>query len=314
MKLSLAITLMLVSTIVSAQSFRTSNPDSLKINSSDIVNFWSAYDKLATAKSNEDSTLIIEQNYLQIGTYGLKQYQEASHSNAGSFLQAIRTHPQLLKSMRLTTLSIPTYRNRIINGAKKLKQIYPGSVFPEIFFVIGKFEVGGSKFENFLYVGAELLGLAKDSPLDELNPHARSGINTVDKLDVICLHEMVHYQQKLSPKTNMEQALIEGGAEFIANKLTGKSTMQPVFDQIDAKKEKVIWHEFAQHMNDPMEAKWFLATGDQKLKRPGMLGYLIGFRICEAYHDKAKNKSQALKDIIMLTNPQKLYQQSNYGK
>ncbi len=297
-----------------AQSFETTNPDSLKINSQDILNFWSAYDRLATAKSVTDSLKIIEQNYVQKATRGLKLYQQLSNSDAGSFLAAIRTHPRLLQSIRATTLAIPTYNQSIREGARKLKQIYPASGFPELFFCVGKFEVAGNRTDDVLYIGVELTCLSQESPRDELIPYMRAAAGTFDQVDVVCLHEMVHYQQKLAPKTNLEAALVEGGAEFIAHYLTGKSTMQVVFDRVDAALEKTIWHEFASQLDKPVDAKWFLANADVERNRPGMLGYVVGYRICEAYYNKAANKAEALKAIISLSNPREIYEISGYGK
>lgn len=313
MNIIFTIAFILSSSILSAQSFKTAQPDSIKISATDINNFWSAYDQLATAKTHPDSLHVIERNYLQLATYGLKLYQEASHSNAESFLQAIRTHPRLLESIRTATLALVSYKDRIIESAKRLKQLYPASLFPEIFFVMGKFEVLGSKFDNFLYVGAELISVGKDSPLNELHPALREMITPTTNVDVVCVHELVHYQQKLQVKTNLEAALAEGGAEFIAYQLTNKSTMQSVFDQVNKETEKMIWTEFAQQLDKPIEAKWFLAQPDLSLKRPGMLGYVLGFRICESYYHQAKDKKKALADIISLTNPTEIYQQSNFS-
>lgn len=314
MKFVYCLTFLLASFAGSAQSFETTNPDSLKINTQDIVNFWSAYDRLATAKRLSDSLAIIEQDYLRKGSRGLKLYQQMSNSDAGSFLAAIRTHPRLLQSIRTTTLAIPTHQSTIRAGARKLKQIYPASGFPELFFCVGKFEVAGNRTDDVLYIGVELTCLTNESPRDELDPYMRTAAGTFDQVDVVCLHEMVHYQQKLAPRTNLETALVEGGAEFIAHYLTGKSTMQAVFNRVDSSLEKTIWQEFSSQLDKPVDAKWFLANADVERNRPGMLGYIVGYRICEAYYNKAANKAEALKAIISLNNPGEIYTVSGYGK
>ncbi|SFE28039.1 DUF2268 domain-containing putative Zn-dependent protease [Spirosoma endophyticum] len=298
----------------SAQSFQTTNPDSLKINTKDIVNFWVAYDRLATVKTTADSLKIVDQFYLRKATRGLKLYQELSRSDASSFLAAICTHPRLLQSIRATTLAIPTYKPSILQGAHKLKQIYPASGFPELFFCVGKFEVAGNRTNDILYIGVELTCLTKDSPRDELIPYMQAAAGTIDQVEVVCLHEMVHYQQQLDPKTNLEAALVEGGAEFIAHYLTGKSTMQSVFDRVDSSLEKTIWAEFSRQLDKPVDSYWFLATGDAARQRPGMLGYVMGYRICEAYYRKAPDKAAALQSIIRLRNPRAIYEGSGYGK
>lgn len=296
-----------------AQSVKTANPDSIQFNTQDISHFWSAYDQLAKATSHTDSLQIITNQYLGKASRGLDLYRNMSGSNAESFLDVIRNHPKLLQSMRANTLAIPTQKASVVKGARKLKAIYPPGVFPELFFCIGKFEVAGNRTDDILYIGAELTCLSKDSPRDEIAiPAIRKAAGTFDKLEAVCLHEIVHYQQKLAPKTNIELALVEGGAEFIAHYLTGKSTMQAVFDQMTPTLEKAIQSEFALQGNKPVDAKWFLAIEDEKQKRPGMLGYVIGFRICESYLKKARDKQEALRNIITLSNPQAILAGSGY--
>lgn len=313
MKFSLPIVLLFVSLAASAQS-RTSNPDSLNINVSDVVNFWSAYDQLAKANSHADSVRIMDQAYLQKGTRGLKLYQKLSSSTPADFVAVVRKYPNLLRSIRATSLSIPSYRKPILAGVRKLKQLYPASVFPELFFCMGKFEVAGNRTDDVLYIGAELNTLTSQSPREELtNPYIQSAAGTVDRLEAVCLHEIAHFQQKLDPKTNLEAALVEGGAEFVARFITGKSTMQSVFDQLTPELERSLKQEFSTEMNKPIDAKWFLAMGDSTRNRPGMLGYVVGYRICEAYYKKARNKTEAIRAIITLENHQQIFSQSGYG-
>ena len=314
MKLLLYIALLLIPSPGLAQSVQTTNPDSLKINTQDIVHFWTAYDHLATLKTTADSLKVIEQDYLRPASRGLKLYQQLSNSNAASFLTAIRTHPRLLQSIRASSLAIASYKPAIQRGAHQLKQIYPASGFPELFFCVGKFEVAGNRTNDILYIGVELTCLTKDSPRDELIPYMKAAAGTFDQVEVVCLHEMVHYQQKLDPKTNLEAALVEGGAEFIAHYITGKSTMQSVFDRVDSSLEKTVWAEFSRQLDKPVDAYWFLATGDAARNRPGMLGYVLGYRICEAYYHRAPDKAAALQSIISLSNPRAIYEGSGYGQ
>ncbi|SOD97597.1 gliding motility protein GldB-related protein [Spirosoma fluviale] len=313
MRLLVAFLFVNLSLTTFAQSFKTSKPDSIRFNIQDVSNFWSAYDQLPKAASHADSLQIITNEYLNKASRGLELYREMSGSNAESFLEVIRKHPKLLQSIRANTLAISTQQEPLLKGVRKLKNIYPSSVFPELFFCVGKFEVAGNRTADILYIGTELTCLSKDSPRDEItNPYIKKSAGNFDDLDVVCLHEIVHYQQKLVAKTNIEQALVEGGAEFIAHHLTRKSTMQALFDQMNPALEKEIWSEFTPQANKPIDANWFLALGDEQKKRPGMLGYLIGFRICERYYKKAKDKQAALRNIITLSEPQAILEGTGY--
>jgi hypothetical protein len=43
-----------------------------------------------------------------------------------------------------------------------------------------------------------------------------------------------------------------------------------------------------------------------------MLGYFIGYRICEEYYRNSTNKEAALRRIIELKNPTEIYHKSKY--
>ncbi len=315
MKFCFILALSLICVAGYAQTSFTTDPDKLAYNVSDVVSFWAAYDQLANAKTHADSVRIMDEAYLQKGTRGFKLYQKLSSSTPEQFVDVVRKHPKLLRSIRASSLSIPQYRKAVVAGARKLKQLYPDAKFLELFFCMGKFEVSGSREGDVLYIGAELNSLTDESPKDELtNPYIRANAGTIDRLKAVCLHETAHYQQKLTPKNHLEAALVEGGAEFVALHITGKSTMQPVFDQMTPELEQAIKREFTAVMEKPIDAKWFLAYGDPATNRPGMLGYVIGFRICEAYYKQATDKAAAIRNIISLENYREIYEKSGYGQ
>lgn len=282
-----------------AQAFKTTNPEELKLITTDVENFWAMMDKLPSAKSKQDTLQVIENEYIKKATFGLKTYIEASYSNAESFYWSIVKHPKLLASLRHSTAQIAAQKPKIIAAAKQLKAILPEAIFPEYYFVIGKFEVGGSKFDNMLYIGAELTCLAEDAPLGELGAMANYA-TLIKNVDNIVIHETAHYQQVMEVKTNLDGAFIEGGAEFVSYQLTGKTNLKPHFKTLKKKGLKTLHEEFMQTANAPIEAKWFLANYDEVKKRPGSLGYVVGFDYCQKYYKKAKDKQQALRDIIKL--------------
>ncbi|RYF50547.1 MAG: hypothetical protein EOO39_44235, partial [Cytophagaceae bacterium] len=70
MKPILCLAFLLAYSVGSAQSLETTDPDRLKINTQDILNFWVAYDQLATGKTTADSLTILDQYYLKKATRG----------------------------------------------------------------------------------------------------------------------------------------------------------------------------------------------------------------------------------------------------
>ena len=207
-----------------------------------------------------------------------------------------------MTAIRPATLAIGRQRGAIIAAARKLKAAYPAVIFPDLYFAIGKFEVGGTAFDTLLYVGAELKCTTSAPPLAELDPGLRGGISPVGAIATVCVHEIVHAQQPpQNSQTNLEGALKEGAAEYVAFRLTGRLGTPEAFTY-GRQHEAAVRRQFAREAEQPIVAKWFLAIPDAATKQPGALGYYIGFRICEAYYARARDKKAALQSIIALSD------------
>lgn len=102
-------------------------------------------------------------------------------------------------------------------------------------------------------------------------------------------------------RTNLEGALKEGAAEYVAFRLTGRLGSTDAF-AYGKQHEADIRQRFAKEADQPIVAKWFLASTDAATQQTGALGYYIGFRICEAYYAQARDKNQALQDIVALSS------------
>ena len=203
-------------------------------------------------------------------------------------------------SIRHTTTSIQNYESKIVDAARKLKYMYPSASFPQIYFVIGKFEVGGTQFPDLLYIGAELMCASSTSPLQEIKKDLRPVISEINNIATVCIHEVIHYQQKYQDAKNiLDGSLIEGGADFITKQITGQATAQSCFEY-GYKHEKELWADFKNQDTSQNFAKWFVNIPDTLNHRPGMLGYFIGYRICEEYYRNSTNKTAALREIIEL--------------
>lgn len=313
MKESLILCLfVLFSKLLDAQAYNTSNPDSIKIITIDVDNFWITYDKLSQVQTLTDTIQVIQKYYLDRASNGLKEYIKASNSTVNDFSNAIKNHKQYLLSIRKSTTSIQNYKSKILEAARKLKSMYPSASFPQIYFVIGKFEVGGTQFPNFLYIGAELMCASPTSPLQEIKEDLRPIVSNVSNIATVCIHETIHYQQKYQDAKNiLDGALIEGGADFITKQITGQTTAQSCFEY-GFKHEKELWSDFKSQITSQNYLKWFTNIPDTINHRPGMLGYFIGFLICEDYYIKSIDKVEALKDIIELKDPSEIYKKTKY--
>ena len=273
----------------------TTNPDSATIISNDIDRFWEAFDLLKSQKSTADSLKTIRTIFIEHASKGLRQYMKAANCYEEKYLETIREKKNDYLSVRKKTQMIRGEKKLLIQYLSRFKQIYPPLKIPVICYTIGIFQVGGTQFEDILFIGCET-----------------DAIQNVD-IPAQTMHELSHFQQKdQNPNTNLDLAMIEGGAEFISYQVTGKRTLTDTWTY-GLVNESGLWKDFDPKMDSAIDSQWFLNKADTAKRRPGSLGYFIGYRICESYLKNQDDKKSALKELIEMENPGKIYLGSLYN-
>jgi uncharacterized protein YjaZ len=93
-------------------------------------------------------------------------------------------------------------------------------------------------------------------------------------------------------------SLIEGGAEFIAELISGQVAYSQ-FRTSTRGREKEIETAFVSDENKTDLSSW-LNNGTRET--PGDLGYWVGYRIVKAYYEHAADKRVALREILEMTD------------
>lgn len=271
------------------------NPDSALIISSDIDHFWNAFDSLKSQQSTVDSLKIIRTIFVEHASEGLRQYMKAANCYELQYLETIRKRKNDYLAVRKKSQMVEGKRQLIIRYLNRFKQLYPSLKIPAICFTMGIFQVGGSQFENTLYIGCET-----------------DALENVD-ITIQMIHELAHFQQKdQTPNSNLELAMIEGGAEFVCYQVTGKRTIPETWTY-GLVNESNLWKEFKPKMDSAINMKWFLNITDTANRKPGSLGYFIGFRICESYLKNHTDKKSSLTDLIEMEKPKEIFLTSLYN-
>ncbi|MBC7808379.1 MAG: hypothetical protein H7145_19775 [Akkermansiaceae bacterium] len=66
-------------------------------------------------------------------------------------------------------------------------------------------------------------------------------------------------------------------------------------------------------MNGKDISNWFY-QGDRAKDRPADLGYYIGYKICEAYYERAKDKNAAVRAMLETTDVAAFLKASGYAE
>jgi hypothetical protein len=311
-----------------AQEQRITNPKKARLITTDIDNFWQMFDRLPEAKSEQDTLAILKKYYLDKASKGLNDYFQREKKNNNEnieqrYLEVLRKYPKYLTSIRVNTKQIEKLKPVIIQRFVDQKKLYPAFQFPDTYFTIGYFNSGGTSLNNGLFIGMEINCALDNANFQEWGESSwLQNLNfSLDDLINMVTHEAVHAQQPwvkldldLNKTSLLSHAIIEGGAAFVTD-LVNKPEIRPVDSNKRAyeygkNNEKEVWEAFKQDMLTTNWEKWLYSQATEDF--PKDMGYIVGYKICESYYDNAKDKKQAIKDIIEVTDFENFLMKSKY--
>jgi uncharacterized protein YjaZ len=254
----------------------------------DINNFWIAFDDF-----KKDSTVNnFGKKYIDIGSDGVKGFIPMRIINEDHLFKTVKKKTADYEKARENTLRLTDKVKQCRSTFYAFKFLYPEAKFPPVYFVVGAFNTGGTSNKDGLIIGAEKQ-------------------NNIDNVPTIVAHELIHFQQTF-PKhsTLLSQSIIEGSADFIGELISGGNFNKTAYDYGDLHKE-ALCKEFVTKLDDTTFVDWMYGTS-KKDDRPNDLGYWMGYKICEQYYNKAKDKKQAIHDILNISDYKDFLNKSGY--
>jgi uncharacterized protein YjaZ len=181
----------------------------------------------------------------------------------------------------------------------------PNAVFPPTYFLIGAYRgIGSGSVEG------QLITVEKwQKPLEDKRP--------------LLIHELVHFEQVVAVGYEKYKALFgpeksllglcirEGTAEFFADLATGEITQDEALDYT-LKHEKRLWDWLQKEMGGRETGDWMWKKPEDP-EQPRHVGYVMGYRIVQAYYNNAEDKAQAVREILSVTNYPAFLRKSDYA-
>jgi hypothetical protein len=262
------------------------NPSKAKFITSDLPNFWTAFDSIG--KSNKNPF----EYYIKRGSAGLQDFVPNRIMGADSLLSMVSRRKADYELKRGIESQIKEQEKLVAPYFRKLKKLYPNTKFPPVYFVFGRFNSGGTSQPSGLIIGAEML-------------------NDLKGLPNLVIHESIHFQQIFPDRetTLLEQSVLEGSASFIAALITNSS--EDSGSKTYMEKHKDLFSEFISRMNGTNTDDWLYGT-TKKDDRPNDLGYWMGYKISEAYYNKVKDKKAAINQILNVKDYSQFLKASGY--
>ena len=274
------------------------NPRDAKFYTTDIINFWKVFDE--TNPGFEATTF--QQKYIDVGSKGLKGFIKNRIENGNNLSKTIKANLNYYEAIRESSLSIDKKRERFYECFDNLKKIYPEAVFPDVYFVIGAKNSGGTAFNEGLIIGAEMFGKDKN----DFKP-----VIDIDYVDEVVAHELIHFQQKYAQNnTLLAQCIREGSADFICELIAGSHSNTKIHEYGNTHARE-LWNEFVIQMNGTNWGNWLYSSKDKS--RPKDLGYWIGYKITRAYYTNAVDKIKAIQEILKIKDFNSFLADSKYN-
>lgn len=276
----------------------SSNPRDAKFHTEDIAQFWKLFDQLGPKLSGE----ALQSEYIDKGSIGLKGFVKNRIESGKNLSRVVRKEMDYYQYIRPFTLTIDEKKEQFYIPFENLKKIYPNAVFPDVYFVVGANNTGGSIFDKGLIIGAERFGKPSAShkpPLD------------IEDLDKVVAHELIHFQQNyIRNNSLLAQAIREGAADFICELIAGGHSSNKEMYTYGENHKKKLWQEFKSKMDQNDWTGWLYYQKDKS--RPKDLGYWMGYKICKSYYQHAMDKDQAIYEILNIQDFKKFLELSKF--
>ena len=275
------------------------NPELASILTTDIHQFWKAYDLAQKEPTNARD--IYKKIYFDKASYGMQDYMGLKVSSIDYFIKHINTHPKLYQTIRENTLKVDEYKKEIQLSFKNFKTLYPDAKFPDVYFVIGAFTSGGTVSSSGLLIGTNQVSDGEGVNTEELDFGAKLLMNKSEYLTNLVSHELIHFQQDEMKKDTITLGYVvkEGMADFLGELISGDTPNRKIFEWTKGK-EKQIWTNFKKDMYYNRYNNWIANYNKASKDSYPDLGYWVGYEICKSYYEQAVDKKKAIYDMLRI--------------
>ena len=268
-----------------------------QIITTDIDDFWIAYDSVIKVKENKTS--VFKQLYLDKGTTGLKDFAKYKDFNETNYVTAFEKYPEFWKSIRKNTFVSSKQIQKTEKALKEFRKLYPNQSKGSIYYTIGALRSGGMPNGADLIVGLEKVVGDKTTNTSEFENKTLQNMfqfSNPSLLGFVSVHEFIHTFQKGSEVNVLAKAVKEGSADFIAE-LALKEKYNSHYLDYGFKNYDLVRNQFKNQLFSQNFQNWFYNS--ETNEHPD-LGYFVGYAISKNYYANSKNKKQAIKDLIEL--------------
>lgn len=292
------------------------NSDTLEMHFEDVDNFWRAYDHIKGITNHAERTKIIQKEYIDNSSKGLKLLIKKDKLTAEDYATFLKD-TVFFNSIKHVTLNAKKDTANIRKNLRAFEKLYPEASFNDIYFVIGQFKRAGTVIDSTMIIELEKNARSSTTASAFLFDEAQlNNLNDYESLIPLVVHEQVHINQiNINTRSLLSKSICEGSADFLMYLQTGKypSVTRESYAYGNANEAK-LWVKFQTDLDinyKYIKTDWFYNYDRKDI--PPDLGYYIGFKICEKFYNDAKDKVEAIKFMLNISNSEALLELSNYN-
>jgi hypothetical protein len=257
----------------------------------DVTRFYALYDSTA-GKPTADQ---VQQQYLDKSSPGLVEFAKLRNITGERIAAAMAQRPEIYLRARRCAALMPRVKSRLAIALAKLARMYPKAKFPPVTIAVGRGKPVGVGNGSGVMIGLEALCAADiyQSDLEGSFVH-------------VIAHEYAHVMQPAAQvedpsDTVLKASLIEGGAEFVAELVSG-SVANPNLAGAAKGRERDIETAFLADIDKTANGSKWLYNSPGTKDWPSDLGYWVGYRVTKAYYVRSKDKKAAVREIIQMSD------------
>ena len=276
-------------------------PSLADVRTSDVQLFYRIYD----AAHGSPSGSVLQRNYIDAGSDGVRQFVPDRIKSGDHLAETVAKNPSVYDKARGCMRVLPAVRSRLAGAVRRLAEIDPKATFPPVTVLIGANNSGGTTGKSGVLIGLEVA--CRSSWLQP---------DLTERLYHLIAHEYGHVEQlpeggeDNSSDTVLKQSLVEGGAELVAELISGQ--VSNVHLQHWTRGRELQIDERFMAEKDSKDLSGWLYNGVGTPESPGDLGYWVGYRIAKAYYLRAPDKRVAIQTLLQLNDPKAILAESGW--
>ncbi len=296
---------------------RLQNISNFEMETKAMTYFWEYLDR---ALKDTSKAKLIFKEYLFEGPRSLRDFYVVRYINLDNMYgQMINGSPEyyLYLKEHFNLDSMEAMRSTTTKWMQNFKSIYQDAVFPKVYVVPGILNSGGTATEMGLFVGGDMYGKSASMPVKGLSDWQKGAIMRLQDLPGLTLHELMHFQQNYQDHefgdTVLAQIIGEGVCDFLVELSSGIPLQNSNLNYLENEKNReLVLQDLKRELLTEDSSNW-LYNGGSIENRPHDLGYTIGYLITKSYYENAKDKKEAIKELLTTSDMLSILKNSSYA-